>query len=90
MFVRDDGCGIDPQIAQKGSEGHWGIAGMHERAQAIGASFTVRSRAAAGTEVELSVPGDEASGDRPRTPLYPWLNRLVTGGAKSRQDDRQR
>ena len=54
--MRDDGCGIDPEIVQAGRDGHWGLSGMRERAARIGASFKVRSRAAAGTEVELVVP----------------------------------
>jgi signal transduction histidine kinase len=57
MLVRDDGRGIDPQVVRSGSDGHWGIAGMRERAESIGAGFRIRSRAAAGTEVELTVPG---------------------------------
>ena len=61
LFVRDDGRGIDPQVLRPGSDGHWGIAGMRERAESIGAGFKVRSRAAAGTEVELAVPGPSPS-----------------------------
>ena len=57
LFVRDDGRGINPQIARTGTTGHWGIAGMKERAARIGGSLTIRSRAAAGTEIELRVPG---------------------------------
>jgi signal transduction histidine kinase len=57
MLVRDDGCGIDPAIVRSGTDGHWGLAGMRERAERIGASFKLKSRAAAGTEVELIVPG---------------------------------
>ena len=60
LFVRDDGRGIDPQIARTGTTGHWGIAGMKERAARIGGSLTIRSRAAAGTEIELRVPGRAA------------------------------
>jgi signal transduction histidine kinase/ligand-binding sensor domain-containing protein len=60
LFVRDDGRGIDPQIARTGATGHWGIAGMKERAARIGGSLTIRSRAAAGTEIELRVPGRAA------------------------------
>jgi signal transduction histidine kinase len=60
LFVRDDGQGIDPQIARTGTPGHWGIAGMKERAARIGGSLTIRSRAAAGTEIELRVPGRAA------------------------------
>jgi signal transduction histidine kinase/ligand-binding sensor domain-containing protein len=60
LFVRDDGRGIDAQIARTGTDGHWGIAGMKERAAKIGGHLTIRSRAAAGTEVELRVPGRAA------------------------------
>jgi signal transduction histidine kinase len=60
VLVRDNGCGIDPQVLQSGREGHWGLSGMRERAGRIGARLKVWSDAAAGTEVELSVPGHVA------------------------------
>jgi signal transduction histidine kinase len=60
IVVRDDGCGIDPQVLRAGREGHCGLAGMHERAQRVGATLRLWSRAAAGTEVELSVPNSIA------------------------------
>jgi signal transduction histidine kinase len=66
MLVRDDGRGIDPEVVRSGTDGHWGLAGMRERAESIGAGFKVRSRAAAGTEVELTVPGDVAFEQRSR------------------------
>lgn len=56
VLVRDNGCGIDPQVLQSGREGHWGLSGMRERAGRIGSRLKVWSDAAAGTEVELSVP----------------------------------
>jgi signal transduction histidine kinase/ligand-binding sensor domain-containing protein len=56
VVVRDDGRGIDADVLQSGSDGHWGLAGMRERADRIGAGFRVSSSAGAGTEVELSVP----------------------------------
>jgi signal transduction histidine kinase len=68
MLVRDDGCGIDPRVVRMGSDGHWGLVGMRERAESIGASFKVRSRAEAGTEVELTVPGRVAFDRDPKTP----------------------
>ena len=34
VLVRDDGRGIDPQVVRGGSDGHWGITGMRERAAA--------------------------------------------------------
>jgi signal transduction histidine kinase len=56
MRVRDDGCGIDPGILEDESRaGHWGLIGMRERAREIGAQLEIRSRAGAGTEVELTV-----------------------------------
>jgi signal transduction histidine kinase len=60
IVVRDDGCGIDPQVLRTGREGHWGLAGMRERAERVGARLRVWSRAAAGTEVALSVPNSIA------------------------------
>jgi signal transduction histidine kinase len=57
VVVRDDGCGIDPQLAQLGRECHWGLPGMRERAAKIASEFKIRSRASGGTEVELCVPG---------------------------------
>jgi len=56
LSVRDNGRGIDSGILRKGKDGHWGITGMRERADHIGARFQIFSRASAGTEVELSVP----------------------------------
>ena len=60
ILIRDNGCGIDPEVLRAGREGHWGLPGMHERAEKIGAKLRVWSRAAAGTEVELTVPGHVA------------------------------
>ena len=60
IIVRDNGCGVDSEMLQTGREGHWGLSNMRERAEKIGAKFAVLSRAGAGTEVELSVPGKVA------------------------------
>ena len=35
IVVRDDGCGIDPQVLRAGREGHWGLPGMRERAEEL-------------------------------------------------------
>jgi len=58
--VRDDGAGIDPEVLHSGRDGHRGLAGMRERAESIGARLKVWSRANAGTEGELLIPGDVA------------------------------
>jgi signal transduction histidine kinase len=66
LVVRDNGCGIEPQILHWGRDGHWGLPGMRERAERVGAKLRVSSRVAAGTEIELSVPNSIAfdSGNR--------------------------
>ena len=56
LFVRDDGQGIDATVLQSGRDGHWGLIGMRERAEKLGAQLQVFSRASAGTEIVLDVP----------------------------------
>ena len=56
LRVRDDGKGMDPQVLQKGGRaGHWGLPGVRERAQKMGAKLDIWSEADAGTEVQLAV-----------------------------------
>jgi signal transduction histidine kinase len=57
VCVRDDGVGIEARVLAAGRPGHWGMLGMRERAERIGATLRVMSAAGAGTEVELLVPG---------------------------------
>ena len=64
LRVRDDGRGIDPKILEAGGRsGHWGLQGMHERAQKIGGQLRFWSRPETGTEVELIVRGATAYQD---------------------------
>jgi len=56
MRIRDNGCGIDPQVLEGGRAGHWGLSGMRERAARINGQLKISSSATAGTEVQLSVP----------------------------------
>ncbi len=61
LRVRDDGKGMDPAVlSRQGSEGHYGVPGMRERAALIGGKLTVWSEVGAGTEVELRVPANIA------------------------------
>jgi signal transduction histidine kinase len=62
LRIRDDGKGIDPKLLDAGRDGHWGLRGMRERAEQIGARLDIWSEAGAGTEVELRVPGSIAYG----------------------------
>ena len=76
IMVRDDGCGIDPRVLQSGREGHWGLPGMRERAERIGAKLKVSSRSTAGTEVELIVPGNVAYQHQRGNGRLNWIGKL--------------
>jgi signal transduction histidine kinase/ligand-binding sensor domain-containing protein len=76
IMVRDDGCGIDPQVLDAGRQGHWGLPGMRERSEGIGASLRLLSRIGAGTEVELTVPSAIAFESQSRGPVSHWLTWL--------------
>jgi len=57
LRIRDDGKGIDSEVLEKqGGVGHWGLAGMRERAQLIGGHLEIWSQQESGTEVELRIP----------------------------------
>lgn len=54
-IVADDGVGLPASVLEKGKPGHWGLAGMRERAAVIGATLAIRGGAEVGTRVELSL-----------------------------------
>lgn len=56
LLVRDEGCGIKPEILRSGREGHLGLSGMRECSERMGAKLKIRSRIDSGTEIELFVP----------------------------------
>jgi len=59
--VRDDGKGIDPTILDgDGRAGHFGLHGIHERAELIGGKVTVWSERDSGMEVDLTIPASRA------------------------------
>jgi len=61
LRVRDDGHGIDKRTLEEGGRpDHWGMQGMRERANKIGAELKLWSGHDTGTEVELIVPGSTA------------------------------
>ena len=57
MSVADDGCGFD-SAAVRGESGHMGLSNMQTRAEAIGGSFSVKSRPGEGTTVEVEIIHD--------------------------------
>jgi streptogramin lyase len=75
LRIRDDGKGIDPEVLEAtGRPGRWGLPGMRERAQRIGARLEFWSKVGAGTEVELKVPAEmayERQRDGQRFRLFP-------------------
>jgi ligand-binding sensor domain-containing protein len=84
--VQDNGCGINEQTLNLGRPGHYGIAGMQERAERIGGNISIRSRLDEGTEVELYVPAhliyhngvsgsDRSFADRWRYAVRTWKAR---------------
>src|SRR6185436_19151693 len=60
VLVRDNGCGIEPEAVQKAADSHWGLRGMRDRAENIGARFDLSSSPGAGTEMRVAVPVDGA------------------------------
>jgi len=81
ILVRDDGCGIDPHTILAGRDGHWGLSGMRERSERIGASLKIRSRVGNGTEVELRISNDIAFESDSRKSASKALRMLYTRSA---------
>lgn len=76
LVVRDDGVGIKQAVVLHGRDGHWGIVGMRERAQKIGAQLKLWSQEGAGTEVELSIPVAIAYPFGSKQRHWLWFRRL--------------
>lgn len=69
IAVRDDGRGLDATTARDGyRSGHWGLVGMRERAERIGARLHIDSAPDRGTDVLLSVPAGRAYVDPAQQP----------------------
>jgi signal transduction histidine kinase len=85
--VQDNGSGINEETLNLGRPGHYGIAGMKERAERLAGSISIRSRVGKGTEVDLSVPEHLLYRDAlPRTGLRladKWHQ--ITGGLRMRR-----
>ncbi len=63
VLVQDNGGGINEEDLNLERPGHYGIAGMKERAERLGGRISIRSRVGKGTEVDLSVPAHFAYQD---------------------------
>jgi signal transduction histidine kinase len=62
LRIRDDGKGISQEIVAEGRAGHYGLGGMRERAQRIGAKLEIWSGLETGTEIGLNIPAAIAYG----------------------------
>jgi len=79
IFVRDNGCGINPDLVQQESDSYWGLREMRDRADTIGAQFGIWSRPGAGTEVRIAIPFNAAITADGSTVRTIMLNLLVRG-----------
>jgi len=64
LTVSDDGQGFDPGASHPEERGHFGLAGLHERAEKIGATLQIRSAPGTGTTVEVVAPAPALEGRR--------------------------
>ena len=81
LRVRDDGRGIDRAVLSgQGSGGHYGLAGLRERAALIGGKLEVWSEVDSGTEVELRLPARTAYTTDRRSS---WWSRMLASKAKA-------
>ncbi len=71
--VRDNGVGFRPGAAVSTAMSGFGLVGMRERAEVIGATLTIWSELGSGTDVTLSIP----------------LNPRAVGRSRARRDNRQ-
>jgi two-component system NarL family sensor kinase len=56
LTVADDGVGFNPDHAANGTNGHYGLTSMKERAENLGADFRIASGDGRGTRIETVVP----------------------------------
>jgi signal transduction histidine kinase/ligand-binding sensor domain-containing protein len=74
LSITDNGIGLSEKLTKdRQKEGHWGIAGMRERALKLGGQLSIMSNTGAGTIVEVTVPKRNAyihAKDR----KWRWLN----------------
>ena len=79
--VRDNGRGIDPEVASHGKNDHFGLQGMRERARQCCGTLTISSSKDSGTRVELRIPGDRVflNGHSPWRTLLMKIRRNVPG-----------
>jgi signal transduction histidine kinase/ligand-binding sensor domain-containing protein len=81
VSVVDDGQGVAQDILRDGGRpGHFGLAGMRERARAVHGRLVLDSQAGAGTRVILTIPARAAYAPRPWSSWRELLARRRSNG----------
>jgi signal transduction histidine kinase/ligand-binding sensor domain-containing protein len=73
LEIRDNGVGIDEEVARSGKPGHFGLAGMRERASGVGGRLHISGAPQGGAVVSLVVPGQAIY----ENPIHGDLSRLL-------------
>ena len=76
LRIMDDGKGMAPEVEQ-GCSGHYGLAGMRERARQIGSKLVILSGVGTGTEIDLGVAGPIAYAKSSGSSRFRWLRRMT-------------
>lgn len=62
LTIRDDGRGFEPvALRDLARDGHYGLVGLHERAENVGGCVRLASRPGEGTTVTVRIPAAEAA-----------------------------
>ena len=86
LLVCDNGVGIGELVVRQETNGHWGLHGMREPPQGIGAKLTFITSLISGTVVELIVPGRVAFQPKLRR-KFSWLFLRVEQPSNGEEDD---
>jgi signal transduction histidine kinase/ligand-binding sensor domain-containing protein len=79
LRVTDNGRGLPPEVARTGGlHGHWGLAGMRERAERVQGALSIGSGADGGTTIELVVPARTAYAVSAARRFRDWALRRAT------------
>ncbi|WP_176992709.1 sensor histidine kinase [Collimonas sp. OK242] len=77
LVVRDNGRGLPAEVMRSGQlAGHWGLPGMRERANKLGATLVLESEPGKGTLLRLSIPAIMAY--KPSPSRFGWIFRRTT------------
>lgn len=76
ILISDNGTGLPPEILRHGSpDGHWGLAGMRERARKIGATFHLHTRSGSGTLIDVKLDAPLIYESHARAAGMHWVGR---------------